>query len=112
MRKVSVRAAVATAAMLVLAACGDTRLDKLTLGISKDSAATVIGDPPHRTLSYVAAGKLWDIQMYSRKRAADADSVAWREMSPLVFIDHKLVGWGWTWWGPEAAKMGFAMPAK
>ena len=110
MRHVTFRAGLALATMTTLAACGDARLDKLALGISKDSATAVIGDKPHRTISMLTAGKVWEVQFYARSAVGAADSVPWRKMSPVVFLDEKSVGWGWSWWGGAAAKQGIAMP--
>ncbi|MGH7592706.1 MAG: hypothetical protein ACRELE_02490, partial [Gemmatimonadales bacterium] len=89
MRYTDTRAAAVLAITIVVTACGDSRLDKLALGISKDSAVTLIGEPPHREASYLTAGKLWEIQLYSRGTAAATDSLPWRQMSPVVFVDHK-----------------------
>jgi hypothetical protein len=100
----------AIAAVTLLTACGDARLDKLALGISKDSAASVIGSAPHRNLSYLTAGRTWDVQFYSRSDVAGTDSIPWRKMSPVIFISGKSVGWGWSWWGKTAKKQGIAMP--
>jgi len=110
MRHATFRAGLALATITILAACGDARLDKLALGISKDSATVLIGDKPHRGIQMLTAGKVWDVQFYARSAAADQDSVEWRKMSPVVFIDQKAVGWGWSWWGGTAAKQGIAMP--
>lgn len=110
MRHANFRAGLALATMTTLAACSDARLDKLSLGISTDSATALVGEKPHRTISMLTASKQWDVQFYARSAAADADSVPWRKMSPVVFIDHKAVGWGWSWWGGAAAKQGIAMP--
>lgn len=112
MRQTNVLAAAALATMFLLTACGDARLDKLSLGISKDSAATIIGDPPHREASYLTAGKLWEVQFYARASAGATDTIPWRKMSPVVFIDHKAVGWGWGWWGGESSKQHIAMPER
>ena len=112
MRQTHARAAAALATLFLLAACGDARLNKLTLGISKDSAAAAIGDTPHRELSYLTAGKNWEVQLYARSSASPKDSIPWRKMSPVVFIDHKVVGWGWGWWGGASRKQNIPRPAK
>jgi hypothetical protein len=112
MRQTHLRAALALATLTLLAACGDARLDKLSLGISKDSAAAAMGEAPHTTITELTGGKVWDVQFYARSAVGAKDSVAWRAMSPVVFIDHKVVGWGWSWWGDAAKKQGIAMPAK
>jgi hypothetical protein len=104
-------AVTAIASLALLAACGDVRLDKLSLGISKDSAAAAIGEPPHREVSYQSSGKLWEVQFYARGSVNPKDSIRWRKMSPVVFIDHKAVGWGWSWWGGAAKKQNIAMPS-
>ena len=110
MRQTHFRAALALATTITLVGCADARLDKLALGISRDSASKLIGEAPHRTISMLTAGKLWDVQFYARTAVTDADSVPWRKMSPVVFIDHKTVGWGWSWWGDAAAKQNIGMP--
>lgn len=102
--------ALAAASLMILAACADARLEKLTLGMNKEAVASAIGDAPHRTATYFTAGKSWDLQLYSRSSADQKDSIVWRKMSPVVFIDDKAVGWGWSWWSGEAAKEKIAMP--
>ena len=104
------RTVVALASLLVLAACSDKRLDNLTIGIAKDSVDKVIGDAPHRTAGYITAGKQWEVRLYSRSKSDAKDSIAWRKMSPVVLIDGKTVGWGWSWWGGASKKNGIGMP--
>ena len=110
MRHAIVRAVAALAALTLLAACRDARLDKLALGISADSAAKLIGDAPHRSNTFLTAGKQWEVQFYARGSAVPADSIPWRKMSPVIFIDGKAVGWGWGWWSGTSKKQNIAMP--
>lgn len=110
MRQKTFRAGMALATITLLAACSDARLDKLALGISKDSATALIGEAPHRTLSMQTASKGWDVQLYARSATTEKDSILWRKMSPVVFIDGKTVGWGWSWWTGASAKQGIVMP--
>jgi hypothetical protein len=110
MRTTSARAATAIGILTLVTACGDARLDKLSLGVTKDSAAAIIGETPHRAVSYVTAGKVWEVQFYPRNPAGDADSIPWRKMSPVVFIENKAVGWGWGWWGRESIRQNIVMP--
>lgn len=112
MRAPLLTASLAIAAIASLAGCGDSRLNMLSIGITGDSASHAMGDVPHRELSYLTAGKLWEVQFYSRGTVDPKDSVNWREMSPVIFINHRVVGWGWGWWSGEAAKQKIAMPAK
>lgn len=99
-------------AALGAAACGDARLDHLSIGISGDSATHAIGDPPHRVATYLSESHQWTVQLYDRGHAGDADSVLWRKMSPVVLIDGKVVGWGWSWWDGAAAKHHLPVPGK
>ena len=110
MRQRKIRTVAAVTALTLLAACGDARLDKLALGISTDSASKVIGDAPHRTNAYLTGGKQWAVQFYARSSADPKDSIPWRKMSPVVFIEGKAVGWGWSWWDGASKKQGIAMP--
>ncbi|HEY4321332.1 MAG TPA: DUF3192 domain-containing protein [Gemmatimonadales bacterium] len=110
MHQKSLRAIAALAALSVLAACSDARLEKINLGMSKEQVATAMGDAPHRSLGYLTQGKNWDVQLYARTSVEATDSVLWRKMSPVIFIDDKAVGWGWSWWGNRAAKEKIEMP--
>jgi len=110
MRQTNLRAAAAIAAITLLAACGDARLDKLSLGISADSVTKAIGEPPHREAAYLMAGKQWQLLFFARSAATEKDSIPWRKMSPVVLIDGKTVGWGWHWWSDASTKQGIIMP--
>lgn len=110
MRQQHVRSGAALAVLTLLMACGDARLDKLALGISKDSATAIIGEAPHRQSAYFTAGKNWEIQFYARSSATAQDSIPWRKMSPVIFVDGKAVGWGWSWWSSASKKQNIAMP--
>ena len=108
-----VRAGMALIGMVALSACGDTRLKKLSVGIEKDSVAVLMKtDSPHTAASYVTGGKLWEIQFYPTKEVALTDSVDWRDMSPVVFAEGKVAGWGWGYWDKEAAVLEIPMPPK
>lgn len=114
MRGWMTRAGVALLAVTVLAACGDRRLTKLSTGITADSAAKVMTvDAPHRTLSYLTGGRIWEVRLYARDgQPAAADSIEWRKMSPVVLSDGKVVGWGWGFWDKTAAKLSIPVPPK
>ena len=84
-------------AMGALAACssgGDARFEQLTVGITKDSALKVMGvQAPTRTDPFLTDGKFFEVMYFAP--AGTTDSLPDREMSPLVAVDGKLVGWGW-----------------
>jgi hypothetical protein len=84
----------ALAGALVACSSGDARLKQLTVGITKDSALKVMGSQtPTRTDPFLTDGKFIEVMYFAP--AGTADSLPDREMSPLVTVDGKLVGWGW-----------------
>ena len=101
----SLRWALATAGMIVLAGCerSDPRLKDLSAGISKDSVLVVMEEPPKRTDPYLYKGQYIEAMFYPRKGKTDPKSVADRKMSPVVVINGKLTGWGWAYWDSAAA---------
>lgn len=101
----------AAALLLALTACGDSRLKDLSLGINRDSVAVVMqADAPHRSESYLMEGKFWEIFYYAKQGVPTADSVAWRELSPVVIADGAVVGWGWDYWQDEADRLKVQLP--
>ena len=84
----------ALAALLTGCSSGDARFKQLAVGITKDSALKVMGaQAPTRTDPYLTEGKFIEIMYFAP--AGSTDSLPDREMSPLVAVDGKLVGWGW-----------------
>ncbi len=102
----------AAAAVAALTGCGDRRLDKLAVGIPRDSVTSVMGSLPHTTETYFVNSKNWELDLFTRNPTLPADSVPWRKMSPVVLANGKVVGWGWTWWGKQAVKLNVPMPAR
>jgi len=93
-------------------ACSDSRLEKLSNGIGRDSALAIInegtsGDSLARIFkqdSYWLQNKkgnahVANILYYSRKgaKAANDSTVIRGATTPIVILDGKLVGWGWTY---------------
>lgn len=102
------------AGMLITAvACGDSTLGKLSTNITRDSALKVlavdatVGDTmPHiyREDVYLVDGKFYKIGFYTptdRKLGSDTVGGAAlpdEELTPLVFVNDTLTGWGWDHW--------------
>lgn len=113
MQRSNTRAALALLTVVTLSACGDQRLTKLTLNMPADSVATAMGaDAPHRTLTYLTGGRQWEVRLYSKEAAATTDSIAWRELSPVVLTDGKVMAWGWGAWDKLATKLSIPVPEK
>ena|SRR5690349_1260339 len=104
------RTAVLAAATIsgVLAGCGDKRVDSLTTGITRDSALKVLAGGPssdslanvYKQEAYINNGKFINVLVYSKdgvKEAADP-SVPDSKLTPVVVIDNKVAGWGWTYY--------------
>ena len=109
--KPTLPAVLALAAALAACASGDARLEQLSAGISKDSALKVMGaTPPVRTDPFLTDGKFIEVMYFAP--AGSTDSLPDREMSPLVTVDGKLVGWGWESLDSVAAATKIPVAAK
>jgi len=94
------------AATLILTACGDSRIGDLAVGIGRDSALKVLaggasGDSlanVYKQETYIYDGKLINVLMYNKDglREASQPGVPDRELTPVVTVDNKVTGWGWT----------------
>ena len=101
---------------LVIVAVGcereDGRLKKLTVGISKDSAASAMGAKPDRVESYLVNSQYIQTLFFVRSGKTDSASRALRKMAPVVTISDKVVGWGWPFWDSVAGKNKIEVPGK
>jgi hypothetical protein len=103
----------ATGAVLATAACSDTRLEKLTTGIGRDSVLAIINEGAsgdslarvYRQETYLLPNKkgnafLGNILFYDKRgrKQAEDSTVAANETTPIVLSDGKVIGWGWTFY--------------
>jgi hypothetical protein len=87
-------ATLAAAGLLAGCGSGDARFEKLAVGITKDSAMSVMGvQRPQRTDAFLIEGKFIEVMYYNPE--GTADSIADRKMSPIVVVNGTLNGWGW-----------------
>jgi hypothetical protein len=104
--------ALAAGAATLLAACGDARIDKLSTGISRDSVLAIInegagGDSLARVYkqeTYLLNGRMTDVLFYNKqgiKQREDSTLAADKQM-PIVLVDGKVTGWGWTYYDSVA----------
>lgn len=102
----------------VVVACTDKRVKQLDTGITRDSAMSVISQDlkpgaPHDSFPnvykrdrYLIAGKNLEVLYFNgdnKKQTVESgkatvDSVPPRKLTPLVFLDNKMVGKGWDQW--------------
>ena len=89
-----------------LAGCGDSRMKQLTPGITRDSALKVINEGAasdslarvYKQETYLVNGQHLNVLFYNKdgvKQASDSTLAAGAQ-TPIVTIDGKVTGWGWT----------------
>ena len=109
-----------------LAACEDKRVKELKTGISRDSAVSVIkqdakpatttGTPTdsfpnvYTREQYLINGQNFDVLYFTpendkakvlpfgRRPQTKEDSIPFKRLTPLVFVNNKLIGRGWDFW--------------
>jgi hypothetical protein len=90
---------------VLMAACKDARIAKLSTGISRDSALKVInegaaGDSLARVYkqeTYLINGQTLNVLFYNKdgiKQASDSSLEA-KAQTPIVVASDKVTGWGW-----------------
>jgi hypothetical protein len=104
---------VVMASAIASAGCSDTRLEKLSAGISRDSALAIINDGAsgdslahvYRQESYLLENKkgnahVADVLFYNKKGIKETDNptLASDATTPIVLSDGKVAGWGWTYY--------------
>lgn len=101
------------AGALLLAGCErpDPRLKQLTAGITKDSAVALMG-PPAAQEPYLVNSQYIEGVFFTRPGVPDSLAKVPRQMTPLVVVDGKLVGWGWPVWDSVAGANKIAVPPK
>jgi hypothetical protein len=112
------RAAVTAGAGILafLAACEDKRVSQLDTGITRDSAITVLAqkikgsgsdaEPNVYTKErYLIGGQTYEVLYFTpnnEKLGAKKDTLPWKTLTPLVFVENKLIAKGWPAWDSVA----------
>jgi hypothetical protein len=91
---------------------GDARLERLTVGMAKDSVTAAMGGAPKRLDPYLYKGQYIEALYYPKPGKTDSLSLTDRKMAPVVLIDGKLKGWGWVYWDSVAAANNIQVAAK
>lgn len=102
--------ALAGSALLILlaAACGDSRVNALDLGIGKDSVLKIIGQGApagdslpnvYQHMQFFTDSKLFDVYMFDPKNRDKLDDplVMDKELTPIILVEGKLEGTGWKY---------------
>src|SRR3954465_6437914 len=101
--------------LVALVACEDKRVKQLESGITRDSAVSVIshdlkGSGPdsfpntYTRERFLIAGKTYEVLYFTpNNEKAGKDSVPWAKLTPLVFVENRLVAKGWPTWDSIAS---------
>jgi hypothetical protein len=97
------------ASLTLVIACSDKRIKNLDTGITRDSALTIIAQDMRQTGGpdslpnvytrdrYLIGGKNYEVMYYTRNNEkAGKDSVPFSKLTPMVFVENKLIGRGWA----------------
>ena len=105
----------AVAALTLLVACEDKRLSKLDTGITRDSAVTVLAQEIKGSGSdsfpnvytrerFLITGKNYEVLYFTPNNTkAGKDSIPWKTLTPLVFVENKMIAKGWPKWDSISA---------
>jgi len=115
---------------ITLVACEDKRVSQLDTGITRDSALSVISHDIKPGTStgpdsfpnvymrdrYLISGKNYEVLYFTpnneKIEKAGKDTIPKRKLSPIVFINNRLVGKGWDFWDSLAATLKIPVPPK
>jgi len=122
------RSALAVAALslvTMLVACEDKRVSQLDSGITRDSALNVMqrdlkpgaGSDSFPNVytrhSYLINSKHIEVLYFTpNNEKAGKDTIPLRKLSPIVFVDNRLIGKGWPFWDSVAAVNKIQVPPK
>jgi hypothetical protein len=87
-----------------------SHLNTLMLGMTREQALAVMGTGttrtrdggritnPYRSESYEAQGQRIDVLFYYTDLKARDAAITDDELTPIVLVDGKVDGWGWSYW--------------
>jgi len=117
----------ATGAGIITAACSDTRLEKLSVGMSRDSVLAVINEGAggdslarvYRQETYLLPNKkgnafLGNILVYDKqgRKETEDPNVSRDATTPIVLSNGKVIGWGWAYYDSVAKANNFPVPSR
>jgi hypothetical protein len=115
---------------IMLVACEDKRVSQLDTGITRDSALSVISHDVKPGTSagpdsfpnvymrdrFLISGKNYEVLYFTpnneKIEKAGKDTIPKRKLSPLVFVNNRLIGHGWPFWDSVAASLKIPVPPK
>ena len=121
------RVALSIATVLTATACGDTRLENLSTGISRDSALAIINEGAtgdslarvYRQESYLLPNPTGNVHVanvlfYSKSGVKETEDpkLPPEKTTPIVVSDGKVIGWGWTYYDSLAKANNIPVKAR
>ena len=101
----------ALCALTLLAACEDKRVKELNTGITRDSAVSVLAQEikkgsgsdsfpnVYTREQFLVGGKTMEVLYFTpNNEKVTKDTVPMGKLTPLVFVENKLIGKGWSAW--------------
>jgi outer membrane protein assembly factor BamE (lipoprotein component of BamABCDE complex) len=82
---------------------------KLSPGMGKPEVSSIMGTKlystmagkmtnPYRSEMYRAQGSSIEVLMYYTDIKSEAKAITDDDLTPVIFVDGKLDGWGWSYW--------------
>jgi hypothetical protein len=110
----------ALTALTLIAGCQDKRVQQLQSGITRDSVMSVTAQGTqgadsmpgiYKRDQYLINGHNLEVLYFDAdNRKASKDTVPLGKLTPLVMLDNKLVGKGWSVWDSVAKANKIALP--
>lgn len=116
----------------VVVGCEDKRVKQLDTGITRDSAVSVIshdlkpGTAPdsfpnvYKREQFLVSGKHYEVLYFTSNnekaplvnQPVTKDTIPVRKLTPLVFLENRLIGRGWDFWDSVATANKIPVPPK
>jgi len=111
------------ASLVVLGACEDKRVSQLDTGITRDSAVSVLATKinpgagsdsfpnVYMREKFLVAGKNLEVLYFTpNNEKVTKDTVPMKQLTPLVFLENKMIGKGWKAW--DSIAQAHSIPVK
>jgi hypothetical protein len=110
--------------LTTIVACEDKRVAAVDTGITRDSAITVLAQGAksnsrdsmpniYKRSEYLLDGKRLDVLYFTENNEKPSkDSVAWKDLTPIVFLENRLIGKGWQFWDSLGTANKIAVPKR
>jgi hypothetical protein len=119
-RRRAARSLVMVAAGLAAVACGDARVKTLSAGIGRDSvlkllaAGSTSGDSlanVYRQEQFLVNSRLLDVVFYNPDGITQKQDSSLKDaqVTPIVMVEGKVTGWGWTYYDSLARANHFML---